>query len=1044
MDLKGFQEYKPGSSRYNGRISEDEWNRHKPTLRKLHDAKLTRQQILDIISKDFGDTKPTYGQLCTKFDKWGFHVYRQGDRQKGNNAGKDGKKGKGANKNADAVATNADALEEIKRSRAFSPESTSDGSSTIIPDVGDLNINDRATPTALTDIPETPEAQHYHAPAWQQASPRTDFNRMVMSENSMMTSDNNSSSPANMNYYTPESSQNGHHHHFLHFGGHSDGGQAQRWISGTSSTTTAISHGHSSSTASDTVYATPASQPHREVMAQGLDFVEPDDPITIAARTEKADSAVDAVVSWWNSLGQRHLLGNHIITMTNMAAYLFATRSYAAAFRIYRKIYEIMSEDPECDDVSKIGALMRCCQCATDTSDLDFMQRELHQTLSWDLSDSALRAFSASMLQSVETQISEGFNLTQGSVLATTPIMRNSTVLATKGCSSQYPGTRRLYWRLRLMTHTPFHSGCTRLLKLMSEALCWAWAAMTCVEFDTPALTKSGCLCKDGLYFDFVRMVTMALLQAAVGFELTELMKVRQINQTPCACVMCADLATTFEICPIETLTSIAFLTVDRCRLDWTSCHPGGRHQELTPNAILKEQLLPTIETLLVQASADIQNPSNIHTSDLYDDFLSCLWLSFETHDLALRNARFDPSAEKINLILTSLVTEELNKSHPAQKSMSADGANGSSSTLDANGLMPVFTYAPEDTADLNDRITAKRTRSNASSLKPTSSNASERSMIRIRKKLKYRTSADYLNSMSSYSSLSSRNSMNRFSYVTGLPELEAVMDGDYDELGRELPPDLTPDEFRTMQGHYSWVPSRPGSTVNRTMSWRESYASGGGGHEGRGYSYRDSAGMSSRPGSQVNRRISGRDSQQPQTGSLQRRPSLKDVTGQGYGQGQGQDQYQNQSNNNHHRTTQDQQYQTSNLGQMNPPHHHAAQPPQSTTSIPPSTSTSGNTMTISNPIPASTPSSQPSQIQPPNPPPTLAQPQPPHQFAFPMIPVRRDSTKTTHSVKTVASNSSAGKSVSGSGSGSGGNGSGRGRWSAEHERVEKILRAVP
>lgn len=978
MDLKGFQEYKPGSSRYNGRISEDEWNRHKQTLRKLHDAKLTRQQILDIISKDFGDTKPTYGQLCTKFDKWGFHVYRQGERQKGN-AGKEGKKGRGK-------ATNPEVIEEINRSRAFSPAESSTGSSTVVPDVSFLDINDKATPTALTDIPETPEP-HALGSSWNEPSPRTNHYRML---------NEHESSPANQSFYTPDPVQNGLGHN--QYAG-ADGGPAQRWVSANSSTTTAVSHGHSSSN-SDTVYTTPSARPQRQqTILQEMDYVEPDDPVTIAARTEKANSAVDAVISYWTSLGHGQVHGNHILTMTSLAGYLFATRSYSSAFRIYRNIYDIMSNDVECDEVSKIGALMRCGQSATETADLDFMQRELHQALAWNMSDSSLRAFSASMLQSVETQISEGFNLTQGAILATTPIMRNLNVLGTKGCSSSYPGTRRLYWRLRLMTHTPFHSGCPRLLKLMSEILSWAWAAMTLVTFDDPALPNAGCLCKDGLYFDFVRMVTMVLLQAAVGFEIPELIKIQRINQTPCACIMCADLATTFEICPIETFTAIALLTVDRCRLDWTSCHPGGRHQELTPRAILNEQLLPTVESLLVQVAADLQSPTTIHTSDLYDDFLSCLWSCFETHDLPLHNARFDASPEKLDTVLTYLATEELNKSHPARKSMSIE--SGSTTTVDANGKMPVFTYAPEDT-ELNDRITAKRTRSNASSLKPSSSNASERSMIRIRKKLKYRTSADYLNSMSSYSSLSSRNSMNRFSLVTGLPELETVMDNDYDELGRELPPDLTPDEFRSMQGHYSWVPSRPGSTVNRTMSWRESYASGGGYEGGRGYSYRDS-GAGSRPGSLVNRRTSGRESTQgqtqPQTGSLQRKESANGLATQPQSQPRPQQQTyvqpQQQIQPQPQQTQPQTQPQSQSHGLMQPPSQPQpqSQPPitQSSTGIPP----------ITNPN---------------------------HIFVAPAHPVRRDSTKTANQ----------------GGSSRSGGASGRGRWSAEQERLEKILRATP
>lgn len=67
-NFRGFQEYRPNASRYNNRIREDDWNRFKPKLEDLHNQRLTRQQILDIITKDFeaaGVTVPTYGQLCT-------------------------------------------------------------------------------------------------------------------------------------------------------------------------------------------------------------------------------------------------------------------------------------------------------------------------------------------------------------------------------------------------------------------------------------------------------------------------------------------------------------------------------------------------------------------------------------------------------------------------------------------------------------------------------------------------------------------------------------------------------------------------------------------------------------------------------------------------------------------------------------------------------------------------------------------------------------------------------------------------------------------
>lgn len=815
MDFRGFQEYKPGASRYNGRISEDEWNKHKPKLRELHEAKLTRQQILEIVSKDFEDTIPTYGQLCTKFDKWGFHVYRQNERKDTTPGAKKGQRKNTKNQQP-----------EPELQQAFSPESSN--GSTIVPDVGVLHISDKSSPMTFG----TPQTQ-YLEPATRSAStPWAVHSRNVSAEHA--------STPARGPICEPRSNyQNTEYGHQEA----SDSGQAQEWVSSTSLSTATASHGNRSSM-TDT--ASSRTSVHHTI-SDHLNDIEPEDPAMIAARTRKADDALDAVQCYLRSIGHKQSHGEHVLAMTSLAAYLFATRSYAPSFRIYHKIYDIMSQDMECDDVSRIGALMKCYQSAVEPDDLDFMQRELHQAMRWNFSESSLPATVANMLQTVEAQISEGFNLAQGSVLSTTSITRNLNQLMNKGSNSTYPGTKRLYWRLRLLTHSPFHSGCKRLLRLMSELLSWAWAAMTILKFPDPALKDSGCLCKDGLYFDFVRMVTTVVMEAAMGFEIAQLIKLNSIKaQTKCECVMCADLETTFEICSIETFTAIALLTVDRCRLDWTSCHPGGRHQELTPNTILREQLLPTVESLLNQVAADIQAAATIHTSDLYDDFLSCVWSTFETHDLPLKNARFDASTEKVEDIMTTLITEELNKSHPARNS-----------TLD-DGKMPIFTYGENNDDELANKITAKRTRSNASALTKSSSNASERSMIRIRKKLKYRTSADYLNSMSSYSSLSSRNSMNRFSYVTGLPELETTLEDDEFDP-RDLPPDLTPDEFRSMQrhdswsrrsgtGHFSWVPSRPGSTVSRGISWRESNV------------------PSSRPGSTT------------QNGSFNRKYSQKDV----------------------------------------------------------------------------------------------------------------------------------------------------------------------
>lgn len=673
-----------------------------------------------------------------------------------------------------------------------------------MPDVGQLNLGSDdhySTPRTFTDFSSTPRSQYLEpSPNLSDNTPKGRHSRSTSDVDGVGLGTISESDAAYTYNHAPFNSD-----HYAQYP--SLGSKSLSTASAVS-----VSHEYRSSISDGQSSRTSLYQTTSE-----LNNVEPDDPQQIAARTQKANDALDAVYSYLKSLGksQAH---EDMLVMVSLAGYLFATRSYSSAFRIYHKIYDIMCQDMQCDDIARLGALMRCYQSAVEPYDLDFMQKELHQVLTWNFSEPSLQTLTIQMLQNVEIQISEGFNLTQGSVLSTTSITRNLDQLMNKGTTSTYPSTKHLYWRLRLLKHSPFHSGCTRLLRLMSELLSWAWAAMAVLKFPDPAITNHGCLCKDGMYFDFVRMVTTVILEAAMGYGISQHIKLVALKQTSCDCVMCGDLETTFELCPVETFTAIALLTVDRCRLDWTSCHPGGRHQELSPRTILQQQLLPTIDSLLDQVAADIRSQTTIHTSDLYDDFLSCVWSCFETHDLPLKNARFDASEKKVEDLMTTLITDELNKSHPARNSTLEDPLAGKT---------PIFTYG-EPNDEIANKITAKRTRSNVSALTKSSSNASERSMIRIRKKLKYRGSGDYLHSMSSYSSLSSRNSMNRFSYVTGLPELETVMDAD--EMSA-LPPDLTPDEFRSMQrhdswtrrsDHFSWVPSRPGSVVTRT-SWKDS-----------------------------------------------------------------------------------------------------------------------------------------------------------------------------------------------------------------------------
>jgi len=787
MDVR-YQQYQPGASRYNPRITDEEWDRHKEDLRQLHERKLTRAQILEIITPEFGDVKPTYGQLCTRFEKWGFLVYSKAGKPKREN--NDIKK----QLIKDSSVTDFD---DLSSRNAFSPESSN--GSTIVPDISNINLNDKPTPTSLADIPETPE-NRYVTPAWNGTSPRTDFHRFTSGHSSAAAG--RSSYEADHNRHDGDQYiQRPSYEHPTHL-------QASFQPS-TPRSKARTSFGDRASI-SETLSMT-SSRPSNNTTTN-LASMDQDEPETLPARTRNADGALDAVMRYLQSLGPNAIHGNPINAMLSLAAYLFATRSYSTAFRLYRRIYDFMVQDLDCDDVSRVGGLMKCCQSAMEPSDLDFMQKELHQVLKWELSDSSLSAFVSRLLLSIEAQISEGLNLSQVSGVVTTPIMKNTSHLMGKGCESSYSGTRRIYWRLKLLSHTPFHSGCARLLKLLSELLSWAWAAMAVLPFPDPTIKSVGCLCKDGLYFDFVRMITTVILQAAVGFDILDLIKIRAIRQIPCTCIMCVDIETTFDICPIETFTAIAFLTVDRCRLDWTSCTPGGRHQELLPRVILKEQLLPTIESLLDQVAANIQSPTNIHTSDLYDDFLSCIWSCFETHDLPLKKARFDASFEKIDSLIAKLLGTQLGALNSAARPRtSTDGG--------MNDSQPVFDYGQPGSADIASKITAvKRNRSNASSLKPTASNASERSMIRIRKKLKFRSSQDILNSMSSYSSLSSRNSM-RFSYVTGLPDLEPVLDQDEQQ---DMPPDMRPEEFAKYQRPDTWH-SRPESTMSVTIGYRDS-----------------------------------------------------------------------------------------------------------------------------------------------------------------------------------------------------------------------------
>lgn len=73
--------YKAGSPIRDSYIPRIAWIRHKGNVRQLYADGLTRRQILDIITEDFGDTKPTYAQLCVRLDRWGFYSRREGEKQ---------------------------------------------------------------------------------------------------------------------------------------------------------------------------------------------------------------------------------------------------------------------------------------------------------------------------------------------------------------------------------------------------------------------------------------------------------------------------------------------------------------------------------------------------------------------------------------------------------------------------------------------------------------------------------------------------------------------------------------------------------------------------------------------------------------------------------------------------------------------------------------------------------------------------------------------------------------------------------------------------
>lgn len=773
------QEYTPNTSRYNKRITNEEWTRLKPRLKELHDRKLTRQAILDIVEPEFGDVKPTYGQLCTKFEKWGFRVYK--------------------GKNSAGLPSPSTVLDSSPHGETL-PYHTPPGSSGgiqqghAVPDVSRLTIDEvyhtpqkhlvdqrwtgHSYPVTISyDSPirrpfdSTDTSQPYHTPqsfaTQSMATPRAHAHQL--SDTSTVWDE--SQQPA---YMIPERSSDVH----PAFRSHEQPMQTRSDSSVESDPPKSIYSAHS---AHDTLSERTSTEQD-----------ETRSTTDIFATTDAGSESASIIVAYLRSVSKDNTPNTRYAMMANLAAFMFSTRAYAAAFKIYHKLYETIQGDSTCDEICRIGAVFKCAQAASDAAALVLVQRELDQVLRWQLSDALVRGMVVQTLADVEVRLGrsarpDSLPESQGSLMA------SNKRIVQKAVRNSSPIAQQLHWRRRLMEHSFYHSGCARFLRTLFELLTWAWEALTVRALPMSGRGITGCFCSDPFCTDMVRMLTVSLLDFARGLDINspDSVDFGKINEIPCTCVMCSDLQTTFSICPMETFTAIALLTVNECRLRHISRERTLAHKAQAASRIRNEQIVPTVQFLLGDLYANWNDLTNIAVTDLYDDYLSCLWSCFETH-ANTGQTQFNPDASALDTLITTMISDEVIVSTSPDPTLAPplDLSHHSPSRPDSAILQRLV---------LDTKVGAKRTRSNASSTLQyslsTASRASEQSFretAQRAKRLKYRSSIGQLsalspaNSIIGVSPLSSRGSQNRFSYVTGYPmELESMAEGD-----EPLPPD--------------------------------------------------------------------------------------------------------------------------------------------------------------------------------------------------------------------------------------------------------------
>lgn len=68
--------YSPQESRYSARIKDEEWERHREKLMRLHNENVPRKQMLDILKRE-DDFSPSLPQLDARLNLWGLRRYEK-------------------------------------------------------------------------------------------------------------------------------------------------------------------------------------------------------------------------------------------------------------------------------------------------------------------------------------------------------------------------------------------------------------------------------------------------------------------------------------------------------------------------------------------------------------------------------------------------------------------------------------------------------------------------------------------------------------------------------------------------------------------------------------------------------------------------------------------------------------------------------------------------------------------------------------------------------------------------------------------------------